>query len=113
MNHNILVFLIFIYSVFLVEVDALVCGNNQIENCKECGKGNKSDTCAICEDNYFPLLENIFCFSCDDPVYGQAGCKGACSYKIDNTNELYVNCKDCKEGYFNKEGVCFKCDSTL
>ena len=90
--------LLFLFSNMLfVEVNTLNCGNNQIENCKECGKGNQSDTCATCESNYFPLLENLFCFVCDDPIYGQVGCKGSCIYEIDNKNELYVQCNECKE----------------
>ena len=109
MNHTRLILLFLIASSFFAGANALECGDRQIENCKECGKGNQSDTCAVCEDNYFPLLYNLFCFACDDPLYGQEGCKGQCTYKLDNTNYLYVNCSDCKEGYYNKNGVCYKC----
>ena len=92
------IFLCFLFSNLLfLEVNTLTCGNNQIENCKECGKGNQSDTCATCEDNHFSLLENLFCFSCDDPIYGQPGCKGACTYKIDKIDELYKKPRKIKD----------------
>ena len=109
MKEDTLVLFILILNLKIIKADYLKCGEELIENCKECGKGNQSDTCATCEDNYFPLLNNLFCFSCNDPSYGQEGCKGQCTYKLDWTNYLYTNCLDCKEGYYNKNGACLKC----
>ena len=113
MDHTRLILLFLIASSFFGGANALECGDRQIENCKECGKGNQSDTCAVCEDNYFPLLYNLFCFACDDPLYGQEGCKGQCTYNLDLNNSLYVHCQNCKEGYYNKNGVCYKCDLNI
>ena len=110
MNHASLILIFLISSSFFVGAYGLSCGDRQIENCKECGKGNQSDACGVCEDNYFPLLYNLFCFACDDPYYGQEGCKGQCTYNLDVNNSLYVHCQNCKEGYYNKDGVCYKCD---
>ena len=110
MKYARLILLFLIANSFFAGANALICGGRLIENCKECGNGNKSYTCAVCEDNYFPLLNNLFCFACDDPLYGQEGCKGQCTYKLDNISLLYVNCSDCKEGYFNYNGICYKCD---
>ena len=113
MNHVSLILLFLIAISFFEGDNSLKCGDRIIENCKECGKGNKSDTCAVCENNYFPLLYNLFCFACDDPFYGQKGCKGQCTYNLDNINLLYNNCLDCKKGYYNKNGVCYKCELNI
>ena len=110
MNSASLIFLFLLSNTFFSGAKALTCGERQIDNCKECGKGNQSDTCAVCEDNYFPLLKNLYCFSCEDPIYGQEGCKGGCIFKNNSNYSVYVSCPECKEGYFNKDGICFKCD---
>ena len=91
----------------------MICEDRLIDNCKECGKGNESNSCSICEAEHFPLLENLFCFACDDPLYGQEGCKGECKRINDTNNTLYVNCQDCKQGYFNNGGICHKCDEII
>ena len=113
MNHANLILLLLISISFFAEDNSLVCGGRLIENCKECGKGSNNDTCAVCESNYFPLLHNLFCYACDDPFYGQEGCKGQCAYKLDTINLFYNNCSDCKEGYYNKNGACIKCDLNI
>ena len=64
MSRITLILLILLLNTFFTKVKALSCGDRQIDNCKECDKGNQSDACAICEDNCFPLLENLFCFAC-------------------------------------------------
>ena len=90
-------------------VNTIKCGDNEIDNCKTCGSGNQSNSCGICDDEYFPLLENKYCIKCDDPLYGQVGCKGACDGS-DYINTESVNCQQCKEGYYNDNGKCLECN---
>ena len=110
MNKFSLIFLSLILNQLLVYSISKSCGEEEITNCKECGVAENSNSCGICEDNHFPLLDNLLCFPCDDPIYGQAGCKGQCdSSKYSSSGFVY--CKNCKDGYYNLEDLCHSCDS--
>ena len=100
----------FILSLFLFESNTLKCGEEQIENCEQCGAGESANTCMKCKDKYFPVLSNLFCLACDDPLYGQAGCGGQCDAS-NYLNDRNVKCNenDCKEGYYNLNDYCIPC----
>ena len=78
------------------QLKSLKCEDEEIENCVKCGTGEFSDTCAQCEDNYFPFLFNYLCLPCDHE-YGDTGCQGKCYI---NSN-LAVTCDEfgCKDGF--------------
>ena len=104
MKSNTLIFLFLLLNSVLVQVNSLKCGENEIENCKECGEDEESDTCLICQDHYYPLLENFICMACNDPIYSQTGCKTECISIIDT-------CQECKEGYEKSiDGLCIEKD---
>ena len=65
-----------ILSSVLFKSNFLKCGEEQIENCDQCRIGESANTCKKCKDKYFPVLNNLFCLACDDPLYGQVGCGG-------------------------------------
>ena len=71
MDKAILILFALILNLSTEKVDVLKCGDEIIDNCEECGKGDQSDSCAVCKANHFPLLENLLCISCDDPILGQ------------------------------------------
>ena len=52
----------------------------------------------------FPL-ENLLCIPCTDPILGQVGCQGKCD-SSDYSKSGFAYCKECKEGYYNLEGLC-------
>ena len=109
MKAIILILFTLIFNPFLVKADNLKCGDQEIENCKVCGQGEASDSCATCQAEHFPVLDNLLCLSCEDPIYGQVGCKGECDGK-DYSNSGFAYCQECKEGYYNLEGLCYKCE---
>ena len=111
MNKETLVLLILILTIFFAGTNTLECGENQIENCKECSK-EVGDSCGICEPNHFPLLENLFCLPCNDPRYGQVGCKGEC-VRTNNTDSPFIYCTECEKGFFNEDGICRNCSEIL
>ena len=111
MNKTNLILVSLFLNAFFIKVIAKECGEEQIENCKECGKGEESNNCEICEAGYFRFLNNLLCIPCNDPIYGQPGCKGEC-IRNNNTysNSINVFCQDCINGYYNEEGICRKND---
>ena len=105
-------FLIFSCLLILVinKSDILKCGEEKIENCLECGKGEQSNTCAKCKDKYFLFFHNLYCVECDNSTYGQVGCGGNCDGSRFSTDGFaYCNKNDCKDGFYNLEGICFRC----
>ena len=100
---------IFLFSLLLLGVQNLQCGEEIIEHCLECGEGINMNFCQRCEDKYFLFLGNFSCLPCDDEVYGQIGCGGKCS--LSNSDPLGVLCeKDgCKDGYYYLNNICQKC----
>ena len=110
MNKLNFIILICIINLLLIRGKFLTCGEEQINNCKECGKDSQSNSCTTCQVEHFPLLENLLCIPCDDPIYGQAGCEGECdSSKYSQTG--FISCQKCKEGYYNLEGLCYTCNT--
>ena len=94
-----------ILNLLLAKVDSLTCGEEEIKNCKFCLGGDGDDLCDECEDGYFPLLENLLCIACDDPIYGQPGCKGNCEYQ---TSGNFRCLGECKEGFYKSGESCLK-----
>lgn len=110
MNKLNFIILICIINLLLIRGKFLTCGEEQINNCKECGKDSQSNSCTTCQVEHFPLLENLLWIPCDDPIYGQAGCEGECdSSKYSQTG--FISCQKCKEGYYNLEGLCYTCNT--
>ena len=110
MKEIILMSFVLILNLCFIKASSIKCGDQQIDNCKECGQGEESNTCTTCEVEYFPFFENKLCIRCDDSIYGQIGCKGECISE-DYFNLGFVYCKECKEGYYNLEGICYRCDT--
>ena len=111
MKTTTLIILSLLISSLFKDANSLKCGENEIENCKKCGEEEESDICAICQDDYFPLLENLICLSCKDPINGQPGCKGKCETINSNSysnNGLNI-CQECEEGYYLSNGQCIEC----
>ena len=109
MDKLILIILILMFNFSILKQEVKNCGEEKIENCKVCGQGNESNSCAVCEDEHFPLLENLLCLPCNDSLYGQVGCKGECD-SSDYTNSGFAYCQECKEGFYNLEGICHSCN---
>ena len=99
----------FLFINLFFSIKSLKCDENDIDNCSKCGEGIFSDTCAQCEPKSFSLFNGLGCFKCDDPEYGQRGCKGDCDSSLYDNGLDNVLCKECKEGYFNEDGFCFQC----
>jgi len=109
MNYMKILLLFYIFSFFNISY-TLKCGEEDIENCLECGSGDKANECIKCKDKYFLFFNNLYCIPCNDSLYGQIGCEGNC----DATNYLEtrnVFCYEdgCKEGFYNLNGICFNC----
>ena len=88
-------------------------GNRQCIKCKSDFQFKYSDLYNknICDDkcDKFSFLKLGLCHKCDDKYYGNPGCllEEGCNYKSNNDE---LDCKTCKNGYFNKEyGQCFSC----
>ena len=110
---NLLIFYSFL-SLILCASHALKCGKEKIENCTKCGTGDSVNSCGQCNDKYFPVINNLYCLPCGDPIFGQIGCEGNCnSSNILNDRLVMCNENDCKEGYYNLNGICFKCSEGL
>ena len=102
-----------ILSILIASISNLLCGEEEIDHCLECGTGDDFETCAKCEDKFFPFLHNVFCLPCDHEYYGMVGCGGKCSVKNNNyAEQRNIICeKDkCKEGYYNLVGFCDPCE---
>ena len=105
-------FVIFYFILILVinESDTLKCGEEEIENCIECGKGEESNKCAKCKDKYFLFFHNLYCIACNDSTYGQVGCGGNCdSSRFSTDRFVYCNEDDCVDGFYNLNGICYRC----
>ena len=93
---------------FLSQLLILQSFAQTIPNCEEFDQN--TNTCIKCEDKYFPLFHNMFCISCEDKDYGQAGCAGNCdASRYENDRFVYCEKNGCKEGYYELEGICLKC----
>ena len=100
-----IIFIIFIF--YLPEILTITCGEEQIDHCEVC---NEDNTCAKCEDKYFPFLFNYLCLPCDHMHYGDSGCDGNCQ----NDDTLGVICDEfgCKSGFYSIDKLtCMNCNS--
>ena len=96
---------ILIFSLLILCSNNLQCGEENIDHCLECGKEGELNFCQKCEDNYFPILDNVLCLPCNNDITGQSGCNGKC-----NLNNGVFSCESgCKEGYYNLSNYCQKC----
>ena len=106
---EVLIFIYLIYSVSSIS-DVLKCGDQQIKDCEKCGSGDASNTCIQCKDKHFLFFHNYYCLPCDDPLYGQTGCGGNCDgSRYNETRNVLCNENNCKEGYYNLNGICYSC----
>ena len=102
--------LCFLFFKLLFYINSLKCKNRTIEHCNKCASGINGDTCAQCEDTYFPLYANLNCIKCDDEIEGQKECGGKCdSSKYSTIYTVLCEENGCKEGYYNIDGICFEC----
>ena len=104
----------FILTTLLSFSFNLKCGEEEIDHCLECGKGENSTTCIKCEDKHFLFFNNLLCLPCDHEYYGQKGCEGNCDgskYK----EERRVLCEEdkCKKGYYYVKGECVVCTKLI
>ena len=103
-------FLCILFFNHLLYINSLKCKNRNIEYCNKCTSGGNEDTCAQCEDTYFPLYANLYCIKCDDKIDGQIGCGGKCeSSKYNKISNVLCEENGCKEGYYNLDGICIEC----
>ena len=105
---NIIFFIFLSINILLIKrIYTIQCGEEIIDHCIQCGTGENNDTCIQCENNYFLFLFNYLCLPCDNLYFGDAGCDGNC-----HRNGDIFSCDEngCKEGFYNINGVCFKCD---
>ena len=111
----ILLSLLICFNISLAQIE---CSGNPIQHCTKCGSGNKTDSCSLCEDKYFPILGGKLCIPCNDPIFGSVGCEGKCSPNLNYIQEFkshiipkfsFCEEKGCKEGTFNKNGTCRNC----
>lgn len=109
MKHQKYIILLYSLIFLLGSTIPLKCGEEEIENCKECGKGDKLSKCIKCIDKYFPFFNNLICLPCDDPIYGQFGCVN-CTEK---NNALICDKNGCKGGFYNRNGTCYHCSEKI
>ena len=112
MKVNTIIFSFLILLFLLIISYALKCQENTIENCIECGTGENSDKCSVCQEKYFLALNGEVCIKCDDSYYGMVGCSGTCTLIKENAN---VKCQEdsCKTGYYElAPGYCAICSLT-
>ena len=114
MNTSIIFILFFILNFLFSNADVLKCGEEEIENCSKCGTGEKANTCIECKDKHFLFFHNLICLPCDHSIYGQVGCGGNCdATNYETTRNVLCNENDCKEGFYNLNGICFNCSVGL
>ena len=100
----------FLICLLIVSTSNLLCGEEEIEHCLQCGTGADAEKCTKCEDKFFPFMKNVLCLPCDNPLYGQYGCGGKCDENNWNkTRNVLCEEKGCKEGYYNLLGMCLPC----
>ena len=65
-----------LFNSLLNSSQALKCHEETIDHCTKCDTGENSDSCSSCESKYFLFFNNLLCLPCDNPEFGQIGCKG-------------------------------------
>ena len=108
-NNFILIIFLFLNIINVSLTQSNSCGD--LKDCYECSPSEKSDICPFCNDKYFSFFNGLLCLPCNDPLYGQVNCEGKCD-GVDYKNKRIPNCeeKGCKEGYYNINGNCTKCN---
>ena len=98
-----------LYAIFIIkflltkqEEKKIKCGRYEVVNCEKCDY--EKENCIKCIDKFFPTYAGLECTPCDDEELGQIGCEGNCDSKTG-----IIICDKCKEGYYNKEGICLNC----
>ena len=103
-----LVFLLF--NQISSSQDFVECDGKTINHCTKCNSGENSDSCAVCENKYFPFFNNLICLPCNDSIYGQIGCEGNCDgSNYIKTRNVFCEEGRCKEGFYNLNGICKNC----
>ena len=54
-----LIILILMFNFSILKQEVKKCGEEKIENCKVCGQGNESNSCAVCEDEYATFIRKF------------------------------------------------------
>ena len=100
-----------IFLLFLKQIKKVECSESNIENCIESTTSiYGEEICVKCEDKYFPLFNDFYCFPCDDRIYGQLGCGGNCDSSNYKENRIaFCNPQECRDGYEYVNGMCFNC----
>lgn len=101
------------FLFFLTQLENFECSNSNISNCNKSELTLDGDEiCVECEDKHFPLFNNLYCFPCDDKLYGQLGCGGNCNSSNYKENRIaFCNPEECKKGYGYLNGICFNCSN--
>ena len=95
------------------------CMEGELENnnykCTKCVPNAhfNSDNKCECDPDSFSKSDKEWCYKCDDESQGNPGCvaEKGCNYYSSN---YQLNCKECKEGYFNyTEGQCYSCSNEI
>ena len=98
------------FLIFLNQLRNFKCSKSSIENCEEFEIINDEEFCTKCKDKHFPFFNNLYCFPCDNELYGQIGCGGNCdSSRYKEERIVYCNPNECKEGYDYLNGLCINC----
>ena len=88
-KYSLLIIFLYLNIINISLEEALVCGDNTINNCIEC---SSADTCSSCEDYYFLTINGISCLPCNDPIYGQINCEGKCDGQL-YASERNIRCE--------------------
>ena len=83
-------FLLIVITILIISVQNLTCGEEDIDHCLECGTGDKANSCAKCEDKYFPFLSDVLCLPCDHYLYGQLGVEENVQKKLCRTKNGFL-----------------------
>ena len=102
----------FLFILLFYQALFLVCDENEIENCDQCGSDENKGRCSKCEDKYFLVLNGEKCIACDNEFLGQEGCDGNCQFMKSEKN---IFCEKCKDDFYYElsEGICAPCSYTF
>ena len=104
-----LLLVFFLFNQISIYQDS-ICDGKAINHCTKCNSGENSDSCAICENKYFPFFNNLLCLPCNDSIYGQIGCEGNCDgSNYIKTRNVFCEEGGCKVGFYNLNGICRNC----
>ena len=102
--------LLLLSELIILSKESAKCGEEIIEHCSKCKTREDSESCAQCENNYFPFFHDLLCLPCNHSLYGQIGCKGNCnSNNYIDTRNVFCEKDGCSEGFYNLNGICTNC----